>query len=245
MADPDLRPLTRDDLQWVLDLIDSRRDLLMEFAPRFWRRSINAREVHGSFLGSQIDNPDIVTVRTDHGFVFAGRQAELIMVDDMAVDDDAAWPVDGVRLLQAVAATDPGRHDLRVVCPVPEPARRVAVASLGLTVAESWWHRELPTDPQAWMWPAVPDDSPEVTVTGAAGRLVPAPPVYDPGGPVLIVGELSGADSLADLERAAGQAGAVVAVVPQSAKDTDRADWLQAAGYLRTTDFYQGLPAAF
>lgn len=236
----DVRPLTADDLEWVLDLIDVRRDLLTCFAPRFWRRSDDARQVHRTFLGNQIDNPDVITLRTDHGFVFGVRQGELIMIDDMAVDDDSAWPADGVHLLRDVSAATDGA-ELRVVCPVPETARTEAVASLGLTVAETWWHHDLPHDPQAWMWPAVPEDTPEVTVEGASGRLVPAPPVYDPGGPVLMVGQLAGAEPLAALERAAAQAGAVVAVIAQAAADTERGELLRQAGYLRTSEFRSGV----
>jgi len=189
--------------------------------------------VHQRFLRRQIDYPDVVSIRTDHGFLFGVPRGDLLVVDDMAVAVDSLWDIDGQRLLRAVDE----RGGVRFVCPVPEPARTRAAVALGMTHAESWWHRDLMPDPHA-----VPPDDPEVRVDGAAGRLVPAPPVYAPGGPVLLVLDVGGAESLAAIEAEASSAGAVVSVVTQRPTDTNLADLLIHVGYTRTTDFFEGRP---
>jgi hypothetical protein len=69
------------------------------------------------------------------------------------------------------------------------------------------------------------------------GKLVPAPPVYAPGGPVLLVTRLPAALALAAIERAAAARGATVSVV--AVRAGERGDLLEEAGYRRTTDYYE------
>jgi hypothetical protein len=155
-----------------------RREQIAGFAARFWRAAPDSRDRQREFLGHQIRDPRLVSLRTDHGFVFAAPRGDLLDVDDMALDEDNLWPDDGTRLLEAVF-----RHsDVRFVCPVPELARAQTAVALGMSLVESWWHRDLPTNVSA---AAISD--PVLTVAGASGRLVEAPPVYAPGGPVLLV----------------------------------------------------------
>ena len=73
----------------------------------------------------------------------------------------------------------------RIAREAPELERTAAAVALGLPVAESWWHRDL----EVVDGPAVWHD-----LTGA--RLVAAPPVYDPGGPVLLVTEVDDAEDI-------------------------------------------------
>lgn len=72
-------------------------------------------------------------------------------------------------------------------------------------------------------------------------RLVPAPPVYDPGGPVLLVTRVLDATWLADAEHAAAARGATVSVVSQAPADHALAGLLTAAGYRRTTGYYSAV----
>ncbi len=221
----DQRALTLADLDWVTGLAAARRARLAPFAPRFWNPSRGARAAHERFLGGLIDSPNVMSVRTEHGFLFGQPRQGQVVVDDMTMEDDACWPDEGVALLRYA-----NRHSaaLRFVCPVPERARADAARSLGLTVTESWWHRDL----------AVPVTGPPVTGLGEDCRLVPAPPVYDPGGPVLLVTRVPDAASLAGAEQAAAARGATVSVVSQDPADHDLAHVLIAAGYRRTTDYY-------
>lgn len=223
-----LRALTTDDLDWVLDLATARRARIAPFAPRFWNPAPDARSAHARFLGGLILSPDVMSVRSDHCFLFGLPREGHLLVDDMAVEDDACWPEDGTALLRHAGSAGP----LRLVCPVPEPARTAAARSLGLAVAESWWHRDLEPSPHE-----------AATDLGEGCRLVPAPPVYDPGGPVLLVTKVADAGGLALAERAAAARGATVSVVSQAPADHGLAGLLTAAGYRRTTDYYYSAAA--
>lgn len=78
---------------------------------------------------------------------------------------------------------------------------------------------------------------PQLVVEGAAGRLVAAPPVYDPGGPVLLVEVVRCAEALESIEASAAARGATVSVVKQRPEDSLLAFWLSDAGYVETTAF--------
>lgn len=226
-----LRPLVPDDLAWVLHLCELRRKRIAGYAVRLWRPAPGGRDHHRVFLSHQIQDPRVLSLRTDHGFVFAAPRADLLDVDDMGLDDDDRWPDDGIRLLQAVLQ----RSDARFVCPVPEPARTQTAVAAGMQLAESWWHRDLPTtDPPTTA--TAPVDDPILDVPGASGRLVQAPPVYAPGGSVLLVLQVDSENALTAIEDAAIAAGAVVSVVPLLPNQHD--DLLTDAGYKRTTDFF-------
>ena len=241
---PATRPLTAADLDWVLDLIEPRRRQLAEQAPHFWNPAPGARALHGRFLGGQIADPHLVTLRTDHGFVFAGPRGDGFVIDDFLVDSDDRWPTDGAALVRDAVAD----RSVRIVCPVHELGRYRLAKDLGLTVAESWWTHDLVSgaavEPDGAQFPSdrqLPGDG-LISVEGTSGRLLPAPPVYAPGGPVLILSRIAAPESLAAAEQQAGAAGATVAVVPQRADDLSRAQLLSAAGYRRTTDYYDGVP---
>lgn len=232
------RPLTAADLDWVLDLIEPRRYELSEQAPHFWKPAPNARELHGRFLANQLDNPELATLRTDHGFVFAGPRGDGFVIDDFLVDADDRWPIDGAALVRAAV----GDHSVRIVCPVHELGRYRLAKSLGLTVAESWWTHDLEPSPEPEQGVDAGAGPDEISVDGTTGRLLPAPPVYAPGGPVLILSAVASLESLAAAEREAEAVGSTVAVVPQRADDLSRAKLLTSAGYRRTTDYYDGVP---
>jgi hypothetical protein len=70
---------------------------------------------------------------------------------------------------------------------------------------------------------------------------VPAPPVYNPGGPVLLVTEVESAGSLRRIETEAARRGAPVSVVTQEPNDVGLANLLAEAGYTLTTVFCEGL----
>lgn len=232
-TDDGVRPLIRSDLGWVLDVSATRRERIASFAPTFWRPAPNAREVHEDFLGNQIDNPDVLSIRSDHGFLFGAARAELLVIDDMALEEESAWDTEGQQLLRSAGETS----DLRFVCPVPEPARTQTALTLGMSIVESWWHRDLAPDGLA----ETREDS-SLRVDGALGRLVPAPPVYAPGGPVLLVFNVDSAEALAAIEYEATTAGATVSVVTQRPANNDLAHLLIKAGHMRTTDFLEWRP---
>lgn len=204
----------------------------MSFAPRFWKPAEDACGTHAAFLGSLIAEPGVLSICTDHGFLFGVPRSGALVVDDMATEGDGFWPLDGEDLLRS--AQQVGR--LRLVCPVPEKLKASAAIAAGLTVAESWWHRDLTrVSPTAHA-----SDELDIQVGGAVGRLVPAPPVYAPGGPVLLVTKLSDSDALSVIEDEAARRGAPVSVVSQQPDDYQLAELLNFAGYKRTADYYRG-----
>ena len=124
----------------------------------------------------------MISVRSQRGFLFALDRGDGWLVDDAVMAEDGDWAQDGVRLLRH--AHERCGH-LRFVVPVMERSRMEAARSVGLLPVEHWWHRDLDTVGSISMDEAGAD--PIVAVEGARGRLVPAPPVYDPRGPVLLV----------------------------------------------------------
>ena len=231
----DVRPLVPDDLDWVVGLTRARRDALAPQAPRFWRPAADAVEQHRAFLARLVDDPATLTLRTDHGYLMALGDERRRVVDDMAVDA-GSWADEGVALLQAVldaAAT------VRFVAPVAETERAEAADAVGLRLAETWWHRDLPL-----VQVRGEGDRVELSTPGARGRLVPAPPVYDPGGPVLLVLDVETAAALDAIEAEAAERGATVSVVSQRPDDLMRELLLVGAGHTRTTSFYESVPGS-
>ncbi|MDO9457891.1 hypothetical protein [Nocardioides sp.] len=229
----DVRPLTASDLDWVVATSAARREVLAPHAPRFWRPAADATARHRAFLTRLVDDPAALTLRTDHGYLMALGDATRRVVDDMAVTDEA-WADEGVALLRAVVDAT---TTVRFVVPVAEPRRREAAEALGLRVAESWWHRDLPL-----VQVRGESDRVELSTAGARGRLVPAPPVYAPGGPVLLVTDVETGTALAALEDEAAERGATVSVVSQRADDLMRELLLVEAGHVRTTAFFETAP---
>ncbi|MBB6625984.1 hypothetical protein H5V45_01505 [Nocardioides sp. KIGAM211] len=228
-----VRRLTAADLDWVTLLASHRRESLVPHAPRFWAPAAEAKARHRDFLGHLIDSPDVVAVRTDHAFLIALSRGGTWLVDDAAAGeaDGDLWATEGVDLLRHALHLG---GCLRFVVPVFETARMAAAEQVGLVPVELWWHRDLDRAEAA---PAAEDVDLAVRVPGAAGRLVAAPPVYDPGGPVLLVTEVESPDALTRIESAAAARGAGVSVVSQDPGDETLRGMLGAAGYVLTTAF--------
>lgn len=179
-----------------------------------------------------------VGVRSERGFLVAAIGSGRYDVDDFAVQSDEAWDVDGPLLLEALAelgtAGRPTR--VRVVTARQDIAKRRMLSDLGLTAVARWWVRPLRPSRPAAIRVA------EVELAGVTAVLVPAPPVYAPGGPVCILGDI--ASELAERAAAAAEAaGAVLAVVTRdTAPDPAPEDEpvLAAAGFDNVSEFFEG-----
>lgn len=227
-----VRSLVVDDVEWIVDLAGRCAVERESFAPRFWRRAPDARRLHARYLRSLIEDPAVSAMRTDHMFAFGMHRPGLMLVDDAAVDRVDAWTIEGPALLTRLAGESP----VRFVCPVPEPDRAELAVRLGLACSETWWHRDLTERSTSSR-----RGGGSLQVRGARGRLVPAPPVYAPGGPVLLVTEFQDGRALAELERQAVTFGAAVSVVTQAPANDHREELLVVFGYRRTCDFYEGI----
>ncbi|WP_139979340.1 hypothetical protein [Nocardioides litoris] len=230
---PAVRRLEPADLDWLVERARARRERLAAHAPRLWRPAADATERHRAFLGRLLADPATTARRTDRGYALglAGSGGARTVVDDMDVDEDA-WATEGVALLRSFAGP------VRLVAPTHELARRAAAEAVGLAPVESWWHRDLPLVQVRGEGGRV-----QLSAAGATGRLVPAPPVHDPGGSVLLVTGAPDAASLDALEAEAAERGATVSVVVQRVGDLSLELLLTTSGHVRTTDFLEGVPA--
>jgi hypothetical protein len=105
---------------------------------------------------------------------------------------------------------------------------------LGLEVAESWWHVEVSLS-------AGGNDVRGPEVDGATAEYVQSPPVYDPGGEVLFLREVTDpARALASAQHKAAAQGNPLVVVSQMVGDAALVEALEASGFRRHCDFVQG-----
>ena len=225
-----VRELTADDATWAAELMEQRRQVDASYSPVFWRPAQDATGLHARFLRRQIASPANVALRTDHGFIISQRQASEGFVDDFAVDAEGSWETDGADLLDATwqrLAAESGFDALRVVTAHADQDKSRMLGRLSLELANQWWVRELqPEAPPAPEPRPTPEGQPaeapagaprpttRVEGTGFSGTLGPAPPVYDPGGPVLLVARLAAEADLATIEAESAALGAVLLIVP-------------------------------
>jgi hypothetical protein len=111
--------------------------------------------------------------------------------------------------------------------------KRELLEDLGLIVTARWWVKELAPAESASVYG-------EVDLGSATGLFVPAPPVYDPGGPVCLLGDID-ASLAGDLAEEAERQGAVLAVIdrsPQTAATNEPA--LERHGFHNPSEFFEG-----
>lgn len=257
------RLATPADLDEVAALTRTHRHRLATWGPRWWGIGEGADDLHPLWLGHLIGS-DQATVRVavaDADIVATAvsvAQGDHWFIDDIAIADDNLWPHVAPALVRAVGE----RPGLTCVASA-DRARGAALHAEGSTIASSYWVRgttppltTLEGPPRA----ASPRDAPPHTfgppfAAGAPGALylsddtgtlvgspsTPAPPVYDPGGPVTVVDRIDGDDLDALLatavDRTARRGDALIAVV--CAPDDEP---LQAAltdgGWHRTVDVH-------
>lgn len=233
--------MTADDAAWAAGLMERRRAVYADYSPVFWRPRPGVTGLHARFLGRQIGSPGFVALRTGHGFLIGQRRGQEGSIDDFAVDETATWNGDGTALLRAAWQRweSDGVEAVRVVTAHADQDKCTMLATLGLELAEQWWVRELEPAPAP---PGHLASAGKVSGTGFAGRLVAAPPVYDPGGPVLDVSDLADGADLAVVAREAAGLGAVLLVLPAApgSRWSDRVADLP--GWTVASDWYLGRP---
>jgi hypothetical protein len=233
-----MRPMCDDDFDWAAALMQRRRERYAELSPVFWRPATGVTASHAQFMRSIAGQEGAVALRTDHGFALSSPHGDRCLVDDFAVDDDSRWPTDGRELLLGVwrAARSPQQTMLRAVTARRDEPKRSMLKGLGLQVAARWWVKELSpsADPQTWG---------PVDVGPVRGLIGPAPPVYDPGGPVCLLGDADAEKAVRAADAAEGL-GAVLAIVQRETAAPDAEPELEAAGFHNPSEFYEGDPVA-
>ena len=107
---------------------------------------------------------------------------------------------------------------------------KTSAAKKGIMEAD-YKHAQSPTKPDAFTVSRGTDT--------LRAMLVPAPPVYAPGGPVCFVEEWSGDEALlAEAEQTAAEHGAVLVRVTCAHSDSDRAELLARHGYAVASEWY-------
>jgi hypothetical protein len=238
--------MTADDVAWAAGLMERRRQVYAAYSPVFWRPRPGVTGLHVRFLGRQLTLPGYLALRTGHSFLIGQRRDQEAFVDDFAIDETARWDADGATLLLAAWhrwAAD-GTEAVRVVTAHADEDKCAMLAALSLELAEQWWVRALspegdeppgtPAGQSTSAWP--------VTGAGFSGFLGPAPPVYDPGGPVLQVGDLAADADLASVEREAAGMGAVLLIVPAVPASARAAAIARRPGWTVASDWYLGCP---
>lgn len=214
-----------------------RRAVYAIYSPVFWRPRPGVTALHAGFLARQAHDPTNIALRTRHGFIIVQRRGREGLVDDFAVDAGDRWVTDGETLLtEAWRRLRPdGITTMRVVTAQADRPKVQMLIRCGLTLVEQWW-----------VQPVNPASAPKVQPgrvhrAGFSGLLGPAPPVYDPGGPVLLVDRIDPdacSDHIADT---AAEMGAVLAIVPAEpsstlARELDVGEWSVAS------EWYLGQP---
>lgn len=236
MSTMTVRSLEPGDVPWAADLMEDRRQLYARYSPVFWRPASGITDRHASFLGRQIAAAPNVGLRTDHGFIIGQRRGAEGFVDDFAIDADGTWSDDGSALL--IAAWEQlaagGADVLRVVTAKADETKVRMLEDRSLQLVDQWWVK-----------PLRPEGSSTTTgrVDGPwfSGILGPAPPVYDPGGPVLLADRLDDGCALAELESEAQRIGAVLLVVP-TLPQADREQLLEQRDWSVASQWYLGQP---
>jgi hypothetical protein len=232
--------MTGDDFAWAARLMEHRRQLYSDYSPVFWRPAQGLVEGHARFLAFCSQREGAVALRTERGFILSSAQEGRCFVDDFAVDAPSLWPSQGRDLLMTAwrRARSAEQRTLRVVSARRDEPKRRMLIDIGLTAVARWWVKELsPTAASEAYGP--------ITLAGVEAMLVRAPPVYDPGGPVCLLGNLEASLAVAAAERAAA-AGAVLAIVQRDSAGVVAAEAepsLETAGYHNPAEFYEGQPA--
>lgn len=227
--------VTTEDLDWVVAALGRRRARLVPFGPIFWRPAPDAASLHRNYLGSQLTDGGALAYRTEDSVLMAVPRGDGWLVDDAYVPDE-----DSNTSRELWNAFDAECHGARVrlVCPVYEEHRAEFARAVGLTVAETWWLRELPDSTGCPGGVRVP-------LAEVDAITVAAPSIYDPGGAVLLLPDAPPIDEVirAAVDRAF-ELGCPAVVVNQRADDADLARVLEGEGLRRHCDYLEGIVEA-
>lgn len=228
-----VRAATSADVDWIVTVLEERRKPLVQLAPVFWRPAPDAATKSQEYIEYLLTDGGARGYRTDDGVLIAAPRGDGWLVDDMYVRGDR-WADGGGKDLWNALTNDVGGSEIRFVCPTYEPHRAEFARATGLTVAESWWLRELDSSGG--------EPSIQVQLPGADAITVPAPPVYAPPGPILF---LPGAPSdpfvaIPAAVKKAEELGCASVVVNVVLGADELASTLRAAKFRQHCDYYTG-----
>ena len=77
-----------DDSAWMVAALGRRRELLVQYAPVFWRPAPDASDHHRAFVDHLLSDGGAVAYRTDDSVLIAAPQGDVWLVDDFFVDQE-------------------------------------------------------------------------------------------------------------------------------------------------------------
>lgn len=228
------RAMTISDIEWAVKVLARRRAGLVPHAPLYWRPAADALERHRAYLAHLIGGEGHgFGFRTDDALMIAASGPHGWTVDDAWVQPDR-WEHEGLALWTRTAAEVGTGNIVRFVCPVFEPERTSFARHQGLVLDNSWWHAAINISAPTGASEAKP------RVTGSRAVLVPAPPVYDPGGPILFLQDVRDLNAITHSREEAARCGSPLVVVDQPAGADHLARALAEGGFTRHCDFLVG-----
>lgn len=250
-VDITIRRARAEDAATTADLAEEKRAEYAAYSPIFWRPAHDARVRHLPFLSACFAAEDAyaafaaeedgaiagVILANRHGAPppFRSEPIPTWFVDDFYVADPDRWLSAGAALLAAVAeaARAAGAARVVVVGAARDLPKRGFLLGAGYALAAVWWVRPLE---------AISTDEPAPDLAEIEALLAPAPPVYDPGGPVALAVDLGSATNpaaqLACFEGWAAAQGAALAIVPAHVADAPLAEALATQGYAIASEWY-------
>lgn len=243
LADLAVRAAAPADAPALADLADARRRAYEAFSPVFWRPAPGARAKHLPYLAACLAGTAHTALIAEWhhqvaGAAMAGHRAGMPpfvhdparswLLDDFYVAAPDLWVTVGRALVEAVAdlARAAGQDRLIVVSAAQDAAKTAMLAQAGFGHKASWWVR-----------PAKPA-RPALAASSPAMRVGPAPPVYDPGGPVALAWGPHVPRRPDTFCQEAAAAGAVLAVVPVRTADQEGTRALVRAGYTEASQWH-------
>jgi len=223
--------MTQDDVDWAVGVLARRRATLAPHAPVYWRPAADAAQRHTEFLAYLLGEGGGIGFRTENGLMAAAPGRQGWTIDDAWLPP-GLWDQDGLALWTHTVE-QLGAEPVRFVCPVFEPERSAFARDRGLTLVNSWWHAEVV--PPVGGASAV---DAEPRLEGASATLVPAPPVYDPGGPITYLRDVQDITAITRARTEAGRFGSPLVVVDQPAEAGELGQALTEAGFARHCDFF-------
>ncbi|MGB9280765.1 MAG: hypothetical protein WCB57_11895 [Pseudonocardiaceae bacterium] len=232
-----VRDLVVGEAGWAAEMLAARREMYARYSSVFWRPRRGITERHAGFLERQMQDPNTVALRTSHGFVIAQCRDREGFIDDFAIDGEGTWADDGRELLNAAwdLLSARGMSAARVVTAQADEPKVAMLVAAGLRLVQQWWVKPIEAVEEAGVAHG------RVDGRGFSGILGPAPPVYDPGGPVLLADRVSADADLSGVEDEAARMGSVLVVMPTE-PDNDRERALQDSGWTVASQWYLGQP---
>lgn len=206
------RTLTADDTPSLVDKLTRRRRTLLPHAPIFWNPHPDQADIHAAYLSSLLTSGEAMAWQSGSSVLVAARGRSGWVLDDVAVNRNH-WTDEGMSLWTEFDRARSGQPAV-FVCPAYEPHRIDFARSLGFEPLKTWWLQELSPGKQS--------SNDEPAINGATAHLVSAPPVYAPGGPMLLLTDVTPTVDLDRVLPAAeeqGCAGVVIETMPDDTLD--------------------------